>query len=239
MSRKHSTPEGRAVALKESENNAKNATSGATAEKAEALEQINDAEVLDAVDTPEGHALRVEASGVAILRPVQGVSTANSVKDTATTPEPVADPAFDLSAELAEHVAYWATEIQTISLPRRLFSSRRLFKDGKEIKGFKADLKLVYVFLLRLHEMATNYAAMIGQKDTPFALVVPVGAVRDAFGLTEATTQRYLAMLGDGQSKKTGETFFGLVHWKEDCKGFQIVTIYDLRFKDVAGFELK
>lgn len=209
MSRKHSTPEGRAVALKESENNAKNATSGATAEKAEALEQINDAEVLDAV----------EASGA--------------------VPEPVADPAFDLSAELAEHVAYWATEIQTISLPRRLFSSRRLFKDGKEIKGFKADLKLVYVFLLRLHEMATNYAAMIGQKDTPFALVVPVGAVRDAFGLTEATTQRYLAMLGDGQSKKTGETFFGLVAWKKDCKGFHIVTIYDLRFKDVAGFELK
>lgn len=229
MSRKHSTPEGRAVALKESENNAKNATSGATAEKAEALEQINDAEVLDAV----------EASGAAILRPVQGVSTANSVKDTATTPEPVADPAVDLSADIAKRVRYWATEIQTISLPRRLFSSRRLYKDGVEIKGFKADLKLVYVFLLRLHEIAKNHAAMIGQKDTPFALVVPVGAVRDAFGLTEATTQRYLAMLGDGQSKKTGETFFGLVHWKEDCKGFQIVTIYDLRFKDVARFELK
>ncbi|EQA1363590.1 hypothetical protein AT397_004378 [Escherichia coli] len=192
-----------------SRKHAKNAISEPLAQKAEALDQIHDAEVLDAVG----------ASG--------------------DTPEPVADPAVDLSADIAKRVSYWATEIQTISLPRRLFSSRRLYKDGVEIKGFKADLKLVYVFLLRLHEIAKNHAAMIGQKDTPFALVVPVGAVRDAFGLTEATTQRYLAMLGDGQSKKTGETFFGLVHWKEDCKGFQIVTIYDLRVKNVAGFELR
>lgn len=191
----------------------KNATSGATAEKAKAPDQIDG----------EGYEIFVTPSGAA--------------------PEPVADPEEDksekLSAELAEHVAYWATEIQTISLPRRLFSSRRLFRDCKEIKGFKADLKLVYVFLLRLHEMATNYAAMHGHEGVLFTLAVPVGAVRDAFGLTEATTQRYLAMLGDGQSKKTGETFFGLVRWKEDCKGFQIVTIHDLRFKDVAGFELK
>ncbi|MCV5540311.1 hypothetical protein OFN30_33790, partial [Escherichia coli] len=67
--------------------------------------------------------------------------------------------------------------------------------------------------------MATNYAAMQGHEGVPFTLAVPVEAVRDAFGLTEATTQRYLAMLGDGQSKKTGETFFGLVTWKKDCKG--------------------
>lgn len=192
-----------------SRKHAKNAAIEPVAEKAEELEQINDAGVLDAV----------EASGAA--------------------PAPVADPAFDLSAELAEHVVYWATEILTISLPRRLFSSRRLFKDGKEIKGFKADLKLVYVFLIRLHEMATNYAAMHGHKGVPFTLVVPVGAVRDAFGLTEATTQRYLAMLGDGQSKKTGENFFGLVEWESGCKGFQLVNIHDLRFKDIAGFELK
>lgn len=209
MGRKHSTPEGRAVALKESENNAKNATSAPIAEKTESLEQIDGGKVLDAV----------AASG-----------------DTA---EPVADPATDLSADIAKRVSYWATEIQTISLPRRLFSSRRLYKDGVEIKGFKADLKLVYVFLLRLHEIATNYAAMQGHKDVPFALVVPVGAVRDAFGLTEATTQRYLAMLGDGQSKKTGETFFGLVEWESGCKGFHIVNIHDLRVKNVAGFELR
>ncbi|MCV5472745.1 hypothetical protein OFN43_28170, partial [Escherichia coli] len=73
----------------------------------------------------------------------------------------------------------------------------------------------------------------------PFTLAVPVEAVRDAFGLTEATTQRYLAMLGDGQSKKTGETFFGLVTWKKDCKGFHIGKIYDFRYEDVGGFELK
>lgn len=192
-----------------SRKHAKNAISEPVAEKTESLEQI----------AAEKEESAVEASGVA--------------------PEPVADPADVLSADIAKRVSYWATEIQTISLPRRLFSSRRLYKDGVEIKGFKADLKLVYVFLLRLHEIAKNHAAMIGQKDTPFALVVPVGAVRDAFGLTEATTQRYLAMLGDGQSKKTGETFFGLVHWKEDCKGFQIVTIYDLMVKNVAGFELR
>lgn len=188
---------------------AKNSISEPVAEKTESLEQI----------AAEKEESAVEASGA--------------------VPEPVADPAEKLSAELAEHVAYWATEILTISLPRRLFSSRRLFKDGIEIKGFKADLKLVYVFLLRLHEMATNYAAMHGHKGVPFTLVVPVGAVRDAFGLTEATTQRYLAMLGDGQSKKTGENFFGLVEWESGCKGFQLVNIHDLRFKDVAGFELK
>lgn len=194
MSRKHS----------------KKATSGATAEKAEALDQNHDAEVLDAV----------EASG--------------------DTPEPVADPAVDLNKELAERVSYWAKgRIQAITLPRRLFGSRRLYKDGVEIKGFKADLKLVYVFLLMLNDIAKVYADKKGQKDAAFTLAVPVEAVRDAFGLTEATTQRYLAMLGDGQSKKTGETFFGLVHWKEDCKGFHIVTIYDLRVKDVAGFELR
>lgn len=191
----------------------KNATSGATAEKAEALDQINGEEIQDAV----------EASG--------------------DTPEPVADPEEDkseiLSAELAKHVSYWATQIQTINLPRRLFGSRRLYKDGVEIKGFKADLKLVYVFLIRLHEVATNYAAMQGHEGVPFALVIPVGVVRDAFGLTEATSQRYLAMLGDGQNKKTGENFFGLVEWKQGCKGFQLVNIHDLRVKDVAGFELK
>lgn len=192
-----------------SQNTTKNAISEPLAQKAEALDQNHDTEVLDAVG----------ASG--------------------DTPEPVADPAIDLSADIAKRVSYWATEIQTISLPRRLFSSRRLYKDGVEIKGFKADLKLVYVFLLRLHEIATNYAAMQGHKDVPFALVVPVGAVRDAFGLTEATTQRYLAMLGDGEGKKTGTTFFGLVEWESGCKGFHIVNIHDLRFKDVAGFELK
>lgn len=187
----------------------KNVTSGATAEKTEAMDQIHDAEVLDAVEASRD------------------------------TPEPVADPAVDLSADIAKRVSYWATEIQTISLPRRLFSSRRLYKDGVEIKGFKADLKLVYVFLLRLQEIATNYAAMQGHKDVPFTLAVPVEAVRDAFGLTEATTQRYLAMLGDGQSKKTGETFFGLVEWESGCKGFHIVNIHDLRVRNVAGFELK
>lgn len=184
-----------------SRKHAKNATSAATAEKAE---------VLDAV----------EASGAAA--------------------EPVADPAFDLSADIAERVSYWAANIQAITLPRRLFSSRRLFKDGKEIKGFKADLKLVYVFLLMLHDTAKVYADKKGQKDVAFTLVIPVGAIRDAFGLTEATTQRYLAMLGEGQEgKKTGTAFFGLVEWESGCKGFHIVNIHDLRFKDVAGFELK
>lgn len=192
-----------------SRKHAKNATSGATAEKAEALEQINDAEVLDAV----------EASGA--------------------VPEPVADPAFDLSADIAERVSYWAANIPAITLPRRLFSSRRLFKDGIEIKGFKADLKLVYAFLLMLYDTAEVHADKKGQKDVPFTLVIPVGVIRDAFGLTEATTQRYLAMLGDGQNKKTGENFFGLVEWKQGCKGFHIVKIHDLRFKDAAGFELK
>lgn len=187
----------------------KNATSGATAEKTESLEQIDGGKVLDAVG----------ASG--------------------DTPESVADPAVDLSADIAKRVSYWATEIQTISLPRRLFSSRRLYKDGVEIKGFKADLKLVYVFLLMLHDSAAKYAAENDLADVPFTLAVPVEAIRDAFGLTEATTQRYLAMLGDGQSKKTGETFFGLVTWKKDCKGFHIVKIYDLRYEDVGGFELK
>lgn len=212
-----------------SRKHAKNATSGPEVEKTESINQI-DGEKIEVV---------VEASGAVPLRPVQGVGEANSVKDTATTPEPVADPAVDLSADIAKHVAYWATEIKEISFPRRLFGSR-LFRDGVEIKGFKADLKMVYVFLLRLHEKAKHWAVDIReQKDVAFTLVVPVGVIRDAFGLTEATTQRYLAMLGDGQSKKTGETFFGLVHWKEDCKGFQIVTIYDLRFNDVAGFELR
>lgn len=187
----------------------KNATSGATAEKTESLEQIDGGKVLDAV----------AASGDA--------------------PEPVADPAADLSADIAERVSYWAANIQAITLPRRLFSSRRLYKDGVEIKGFKADLKLVYVFLLMLHDTAEVYADKKGQKDAAFTLAVPVGDVRDAFGLTEATTQRYLAMLGDGQSKKTGETFFGLVEWESGCKGFHIVNIHDLRFKDVAGFELR
>lgn len=187
----------------------KNAISEPLAQKVQPLDQNHDAEVLDAV----------EASG--------------------DTPEPVADPAIDLSADIAKRVSYWATEIQTISLPRRLFSSRRLYKDGVEIKGFKADLKLVYIFLLMLHDIAEVYADKKGQKDVAFTLAVPVEAVRDAFGLTEATTQRYLAMLGDGQSKKTGETFFGLVEWESGCKGFHIVNIHDLRFKDVAGFELK
>lgn len=209
MSRKHSTPEGRAVALKESENNAKNAISEPVAEKTESLEQIDGGKVLDAV----------EASG--------------------DTPEPVADPAADLSADIAERVSYWAANIQAITLPRRLFSSRRLFKDGREIKGFKADLKLVYVFLLMLHDSAAKYAAENDLADVPFTLAVPVEAIRDAFGLTEATTQRYLAMLGDGQSKKTGETFFGLVEWESGCKGFHIVNIHDLRVRNVAGFELK
>lgn len=209
MSRKHSTPEGRAVALKESENNAKNAISEPLAQKVQPLDQNHDAEVLDAVGASEASA------------------------------EPVADPAIDLSADIAKRVSYWATEIQTISLPRRLFSSRRLYKDGVEIKGFKADLKLVYVFLLMLHDSAAKYAAENDLADVPFTLAVPVGDVRDAFGLTEATTQRYLAMLGDGQSKKTGETFFGLVEWESGCKGFHIVKIYDLRYEDVGGFELK
>ena len=184
----------------------KKATSGATAEKTESLEQIDGGKVLDAV----------EASA-----------------------EPVADPAVDLNKELAERVSYWAANIQAITLPRRLFSSRRLFKDGREIKGFKADVKTVYAFLLMLHDIAEVYADKKGQKDVAFTLAVPVGAVRDAFGLTEATTQRYLAMLGDGQNKKTGENFFGLVTWKKGCKGFHIVTIHDLRLKDTAGFELK
>lgn len=195
----------------------KKATSGATAEKTESLEQIDGGKVLDAVDVPDGHDnQKVEASA-----------------------EPVADPAVDLSADIAKRVSYWATEIQTISLPRRLFSSRRLYKDGVEIKGFKADLKLVYAFLLMLNDSAAKYAAENDLADVPFTLAVPVEAVRDAFGLTEATTQRYLAMLGDGQSKKTGETFFGLVTWKKGCKGFHIVKIYDLRYEDVGGFELK
>lgn len=192
-----------------SRKHAKKATSGATAEKTESLEQIDGGKVLDAVGASEASA------------------------------EPVADPAVDLSAYFAERVSYWAANIQAITLPRRLFSSRRLFKDGREIKGFKADLKLVYAFLLMLHDIAEVYADKKGQKDAAFTLAVPVGAVRDAFGLTEATTQRYLAMLGDGQSKKTGETFFGLVEWESGCKGFHIVNIHDLRFKDVAGFELK
>ena len=185
-----------------------NAISEPIAEKTEGLEQIDGGKVLDAVEASEASA------------------------------EPVADPAVDLSADIAKHVSYWATEIQKISFPRRLFG-RRLYKDGVEIKGFKADLKLVYVFLLRLHEIAKSYAAMQGREDVPFTLTVPVGVVRDAFGLTEATTQRYLATLGNGQSKKTGENFFGLVEWESGCKGFHIVNIHDLRFKDVAGFELK
>lgn len=208
----------------------KNATSVATAEKAQAPDQINGEEIQDVV----------EASG-ATMRHVHGVSSANSGKATAaTTPEPVADPADKLSADIAEHVSYWAANIQGITLPRRLFSSRRLFRDEKEIKGFKADLKLVYAFLLMLHDTAKVYADKKGQKDVAFTLAVPVGVIRDAFGLTEATTQRYLAMLGDGEEgKKTGATFFHLVNWKKDRKGFHIVKIYDLRYKDVAGFELK
>ncbi|EIH1744091.1 hypothetical protein LGH41_004451 [Escherichia coli] len=212
-----------------SRKHAKNAISEPLAQKAEALDQIHDAEVLDAVG----------ASGAAILRPVQDVIGANSVKDTATTPEPVGDPADVLSADIAKRVSYWATEIEEIKLPRRLFSSRRLFKDGIEIKGFKADLKLVYAFLLMLYDTAEDYADKNGQKDVAFTLAVPVGVIRDAFGLTEATTQRYLATLGNGQSKKTGENFFGLVEWKQGCKGFHIVNIHDLRFNDAAGFELK
>jgi hypothetical protein len=192
-----------------SENTAKNATSGPEVEKTESLEQIDGGKVLDAVEASEASA------------------------------EPVADPAADLSADIAKRVSYWATEIQTISLPRRLFSSRRLYKDGVEIKGFKADLKMVYAFLLMLNDIAKVYAEEKGQKDVAFTLAVPVSVIHDSFGLTEATTQRYLAMLGDGQSKKTGETFFGLVTWKKDCKGFHIVKIYDLRYEDVGGFELK
>lgn len=209
MGRKHATPEGRAVALKESENNTKNAISEPLAQKVQPLDQNHDAEVLDVVEASEAAS------------------------------EPVADPAVDLSADIAERVSYWAANIQAITLPRRLFSSRRLYKDRVEIKGFKADLKLVYVFLLMLHDSAAKYAAENDLADVPFTLAVPVGDVRDAFGLTEATTQRYLAMLGDGQSKKTGETFFGLVEWESGCKGFHIVNIHDLRFKDTAGFELK
>lgn len=196
-----------------SRKHAKNAISEPVAEKTESLEQINGEKVLDAV----------EASG--------------------DTPEPAVDPVQKaseiLSEELAKHVSYWAASIQNIEMPRRLFSSRRLFRDGREIKGFKADVKMVYVFLLMLHDSAAKYAAENDLADVPFTLAVPVGAIRDAFGLTEATTQRYLAMLGDGQNKKTGENFFGLVTWKKDCKGFHIVTIHDLRFKDAAGFELK
>lgn len=188
----------------------KNAASGPEVEKTESINQTDGEKIEAVVDAPEA------ATG------------------------PVADPADILSAELAKHVSYWATQIQTINLPRRLFGSRRLYKNGIEIKGFKADLKMVYVFLLRLHEVATNYAAMNGHEGVPFALTIPVGVIRDAFGLTEATTQRYLATLGEGQEgKKTGTTFFGLVEWKQGCKGFHIVNIHDLRFKDVAGFELK
>lgn len=218
----------------------KNATSGTEVEKTESLNQTDGEKIEAVVDVPDGHDnQKVEASGATLLRPVQGVSSANSVKDTATTDEPVADPAEKLNAELVERVSYWAAKIQAITLPRRLFSSRRLFKDGKEIKGFKADVKLVYAFLLMLHDTAKVYADKKGQKDVAFTLAVPVGDIRDAFGLTEATCQRYLAMLGDGQSKKTGENFLGLVEWKQDRKGFHIVNIHDLRFKDVAGFELK
>lgn len=196
-----------------SRKHAKKAANAPTAEKAEALEQINDAEVLDAV----------EASGAIPERPVV---------------DPEEDKSGKLSAELAGYVSHWATEIQEINLPRRLWGSR-LYKDWVEVKGFKADLKLVYLFLLRLHEKATIWARARGKEDVPFTLAIPVGVIQRTFGLTEATTQRYLAMLGDGQSKKTGETFFGLVTWKKDCKGFHIVNIHDLRFKDVAGFELK
>ncbi|ENI3992544.1 hypothetical protein ABXY50_005337 [Escherichia coli] len=187
----------------------KNATSGPEVEKTESLDQ-RDGEKIEAV---------VGASG--------------------DTPEPVADPAEKLSADIAKHVSYWAANIKAITLPRRLFSSRRLFKDGIEIKGFKADLKMVYAFLLMLHDTAKVYADKKGQKEDAFTLAVPVGVIRDNFGLTEATTQRYLAMLGNGEGKKTGENFFGLVEWKQGCKGFHIVNIHDLRFDDVAGFELK
>lgn len=188
---------------------AKNATSGTEVEKTESINQIDGEEIQDAVEASEAAA------------------------------EPVADPAEILSAELAKHVSYWAANIKAITLPRRLFSSRRLFKDGIEIKGFKADLKLVYAFLLMLHDTAEVYADKRGKKDVAFTLAVPVGVIRDNFGLTEATTQRYLAMLGNGEGKKTGENFFGLVEWKQDCKGFHIVNIHDLRFNDAAGFELK
>lgn len=204
-----------------SRKHAKNATSGPEVEKTESLNQIDGEKIEAVVDVPDGHDnQKVEASEAAA--------------------EPVADPAEKLSADIAKHVAYWATEIKEISFPRRLFGSR-LFRDGVEIKGFKADLKLVYVFLLRLHEKAEHWAVDIReQKDVPFTLTIPVGVIRDAFGLTEATTQRYLAMLGEGQEgKKTGTTFFGLVEWKQGCKGFHIVNIHDLRFNDVAGFELK
>lgn len=187
----------------------KNATIEPVAAKTESLEQIDGGKVLDAVEASEA------------------------------ATEPVGDPAVDLSADIAERVSYWAANIKAITLPRRLFSSRRLFKGGREIKGFKADVKMVYAFLLMLNDIANQYAAKEGKKDVAFTLAVPVRAIRDAFGLTEATTQRYLAMLGDGQSKKTGETFFGLVEWESGCKGFHIVNIHDLRFKDVAGFELK
>lgn len=187
----------------------KNATSGPEVEKTESINQIDGEEIQDAVE-PSG-----------------------------ATPEPVADPAEILSADIAKHVSYWAANIKAITLPRRLFSSRRLFKDGIEIKGFKADLKLVYAFLLMLHDIAKVHADKNGQKDVAFTLAVPVGVIRDNFGLTEATTQRYLAMLGNGEGKKTGENFFNLVEWKRGCKGFHIVNIHDLRFNDVAGFELK
>ena len=208
-----------------SRKHAKNAAIEPVAEKAEELEQI--------IITPESRA-------IALTESVENdAEVLDAVEASGAAPEPVADPAFDLSADIAERVSYWAANIPAITLPRRLFSSRRLFKDGIEIKGFKADLKLVYTFLLMLHDTAEVYADKKGQKDVAFTLVVPVGAVRDAFGLTEATTQRYLAMLGDGQSKKTGENFFGLVEWKQGCNGFHIVKIHDLRFKDVAGFELK
>lgn len=191
----------------------KNATSGAIAEKAEALDQTHDAEVLDAVEASD-------AADKPVVDPVQNESE-------------------KLSADIAEHVSYWATQIQEINLPRRLWGSR-LYRDFVEVKGFKADLKLVYVFLLRLHEKATHWAVdILEQKDVPFTLTIPVGVIQRTFGLTEATAQRYLATLGDGESKKTGENFLGLVHWKKDCKGFQIVTIYDLRVKDVGSFELK
>ena len=209
-----------------SRKHAKNAAIEPVAEKAEELEQI--------IITPESRA-------IALTESVENdAEVLDAVEASGAAPEPVADPAFDLSADIAERVSYWAANIPAITLPRRLFSSRRLFKDGIEIKGFKADLKLVYLFLLRLHEKAKHWAVDIReQKDVPFTLAIPVGVIRDAFGLTEATCQRYLSQLGDGQSKKTGETFLGLVEWKKDCKGFHIVKIYDLRFKDVAGFELK
>ncbi|MCV5706519.1 hypothetical protein OFN27_25370, partial [Escherichia coli] len=79
---------------------AKNAISEPLAQKVQPLDQNLDAEVLDAVEASEASA------------------------------EPVADPADVLSADIAKRVSYWATEIQKISFPRRLFSSRRLYKDG-------------------------------------------------------------------------------------------------------------